>query len=84
MRQNNQFFQISSEDGEKLVKTSEKALLQATGIPTLKQLLGEEDWEYEAKEAYSISKLANCLHAKALARFKKLKIFSNSERIFED
>ncbi|EPB68849.1 oxidoreductase, short chain dehydrogenase/reductase family protein [Ancylostoma ceylanicum] len=37
-------------------------------FPTLRQLMGEQDWDYEPRYAYGLSKLANCLHAVELAR----------------
>ncbi|ETN85174.1 oxidoreductase, short chain dehydrogenase/reductase family protein [Necator americanus] len=36
-------------------------------IPSLRQLMGEQDWDYEPRFAYGLSKLANCLHAVELA-----------------
>ncbi|VDL69778.1 unnamed protein product [Nippostrongylus brasiliensis] len=38
-------------------------------IPTLRQLMGEQDWDYQSRYAYAISKLANCLHTVELANF---------------
>ncbi|WKX92400.1 hypothetical protein Q1695_010434 [Nippostrongylus brasiliensis] len=37
-------------------------------IPTLRQLMGEQDWDYQSRYAYAISKLANCLHTVELAK----------------
>ncbi|GMT27038.1 hypothetical protein PFISCL1PPCAC_18335, partial [Pristionchus fissidentatus] len=37
-------------------------------IPAMKQLMGETTWDYDTRKAYAISKLANCLYARALAR----------------
>lgn len=32
-------------------------------------MMGEQDWDYQPRYAYALSKLANCLHAVELARF---------------
>ncbi|PIO64540.1 hypothetical protein TELCIR_13828 [Teladorsagia circumcincta] len=37
-------------------------------IPSIRQLMGEHDWDYEARFAYAVSKLANCLHTVELAK----------------
>ncbi|GMR52526.1 hypothetical protein PMAYCL1PPCAC_22721, partial [Pristionchus mayeri] len=40
----------------------------ADRLPSLKQLMAETTWDYESRKAYAVSKLANCLYVKALAR----------------
>lgn len=37
-------------------------------IPTIRQMMGEQDWDYQPRYAYALSKLANCLHSVELAR----------------
>ncbi|VDM58561.1 unnamed protein product [Angiostrongylus costaricensis] len=38
-------------------------------IPTLRQLMGEQDWDYHPRVAYAVSKLANCLYTVELASY---------------
>ncbi|GMS99708.1 hypothetical protein PENTCL1PPCAC_21883, partial [Pristionchus entomophagus] len=46
----------------------------ADRLPSLKQLMAETTWDYESRKAYAISKLANCLYTKALARRLEAKL----------
>ncbi|VDM82384.1 unnamed protein product [Strongylus vulgaris] len=56
-----------SSDGRIVIVSS--GLYKAVNhIPTLRQLMGEQDWDYHPRFAYGLSKLANCLHAVELAR----------------
>ncbi|CAI5437538.1 unnamed protein product [Caenorhabditis angaria] len=40
----------------------------AHSMPAIQKLLGEEGWDYNAKQAYAISKLGNCLYTVAMAK----------------
>ncbi|KJH48160.1 oxidoreductase, short chain dehydrogenase/reductase family protein [Dictyocaulus viviparus] len=57
----------SSIDG-RIIIVSSGLYKYVNNIPTLRQLMGEQDWDYQPRFAYAVSKLANCLHAVELAK----------------
>ncbi|KAJ1355189.1 hypothetical protein KIN20_012500 [Parelaphostrongylus tenuis] len=56
-----------STDG-RVVVVSSGLYKSVNHIPTLRQLMGEQDWDYHPRFAYAFSKLANCLYTVELAR----------------
>ncbi|KAK5970529.1 Dehydrogenase/reductase SDR family member 13 [Trichostrongylus colubriformis] len=68
-----------SADG-RIVIVSSGLYKGVTHIPSIRQLMGEHDWDYQARFAYALSKLANCLHAVELA--KRLKANRCSTKVY--
>uniref|UniRef100_A0A1I7XR88 NAD(P)-binding protein n=1 Tax=Heterorhabditis bacteriophora TaxID=37862 RepID=A0A1I7XR88_HETBA len=47
-------------------------------IPSLRQLMGEQDWDYQPRFAYAFSKLSNCLHTAELAKYATIYVYNKS------
>uniref|UniRef100_A0A7I5E5E4 Retinol dehydrogenase 14 n=1 Tax=Haemonchus contortus TaxID=6289 RepID=A0A7I5E5E4_HAECO len=65
---NNLLTLLEKSDDGRIVIVSSGLYKGVDHIPSIRQLMGEHDWDYQARFAYALSKLANCLHAVELAK----------------